>query len=200
MAAKNGTKWRISWIGFWRPAFGWPDIQVGSERGSSECRFVPPTSWFFNRRGCPCVTPGASTYIVRGGRYGIFFLWKEWFLIDESPFFVVAGRRFRGGIRTTGPSHNLCDYGSSNTHAHTGTILSIYLSLSVHHRFESPIPNNNVFTYTCSFFVATGAPSSVVHVQQTSSEMVAIYRYQGEVGVIDSVYRVPTPFSAGEFR
>ena len=99
---------------------------------------------------------------------------------------MVAGRWFRGGIRTTGPSDNLCDHGSSNTHAHTGTILSIYLSFSVHHCFESPISNNYVFTYTCSFFVATGTPSSVVHVQQTSSEMVAICRYQGEVGVIDS--------------
>ena len=49
-------------------------------------------------------------------------------------------------------------------------------------------------------FVTTGAPSSVVHVQQTPSKMVAICGYQGEVGVIDSVHRVPAPLSAGEFH
>ena len=117
-------------------------------------------------------------------------------LIDKLPLFVVAGRRFRSGIRTTGPSDNFRDYGSSNTHAHTGTILSIYLSLSVlRAQFQT-----TTFLLILVLFVTIGAPSSVAHVQQTPSEMVAICGCQGEVGVIDSVHWVPAPLKAGEFR
>ena len=112
---------------------------------------------------------------------------------------MVAGRRFRSGIRTTGPSDNLWDYGSSNTYAHTGTILSIiYHSpyiIVLRAQFQT-----TTFLLILVLFVTIGAPSSVAHVQQTPSEMVAVCGCQDEVGVIDSVHWVPAPLKAGEFR
>lgn len=120
-------------------------------------------------------------------------------LIDESPLFVITGRWFCGGIRTAGPPNNFRDYGSSSPHAHTGTDISIYLSFSVHHCSEKPI-QPTAYLLIHVLFVTTAAPSSVAHVQQTPSEVVTVCGYQGEVGVIDIVHRVPVPLSAGEFR
>jgi hypothetical protein len=67
-----------------------------------------------------------TTFIIGGGRFGVFSLKK----ITLNWRIAVAGRRFRDGIRTTGPSDNFRDHGSGHTHAHTGTA-SIHLSLAL---------------------------------------------------------------------
>ena len=139
----------MSWIGFWRPAFGWPDIKSVLS-GAAVSVVCSSSCWSSIVVIAQCMTPAHCIY-YSWRRCGVFSLKESFILIDESPLFVVAGRWFRSGIRTTGPSDNFQDYGSSNNHAHTGMVLFIYLSLAVHHLSESPISINYAFTYTCSF-------------------------------------------------